>query len=210
MKTTAFSYKQGSSFLHKCPALIKIIFIPLLSILIFKLPPFFALSVFTIQLILAFYLKFTIREQLSNLRAVLYYAIFLIAAKFIGQLAAAKSLPHDFTSLQTFFQSEKETWALLFRLLCLMQSASLLFKTSTTLQIRESLTALHLPVLSELLSLFICFIPQVSKNWQQAERAWLARGGRKNLRMFIVLLPVFFSVSMKDAYNTARALTIRK
>ena len=210
MKNTAFSYKQGSSFLHKCPALIKILFIPLLSILIFKLPPVFAVSLFAIQLILAFCLHFTLREQLSDLRAVLYYALFLIAAKIIGQLAATKSLPHDFTSLLTFFRSEQETFCLLLKLLCLMQSASLLFKTSTTLQIRESLASLKLPLLSELLSLFICFIPQVSKNWQQAERAWLARGGKKSLRMFLVLLPAFFSVGMKQAYNTARALSIRK
>ena len=214
MNQTAFSYKQGNSFLHKCPALIKILFIPILSILIFKLSPVFALFLFVLQLILAFCLHFTIREQLSDLRAVLYYAIFLIIAKIIGQIAAAKSLPQNFTSpqafLQNFFQSELETWLLLLRLLCVMQTASLLFKTSTTLQIRESLTALHLPLLSELLSLFICFIPQVSKNWQQAERAWLARGGKKSPRMFLVLLPVFFSVGMKQAYNTARALAIRK
>ena len=214
MNQTAFSYKQGNSFLHKCPALIKILFIPILSILIFKLSPVFALFLFVLQLILAFCLHFTIREQLSDLRAVLYYAIFLIIAKIIGQIAAAKSLPQNFTSpqafLQNFFQSELETWLLLLRLLCVMQTASLLFKTSTTLQIRESLTALHLPLLSELLSLFICFIPQVSKNWQQAERAWLARGGKKSPRMFLVLLPVFFSVGMKQAYNTAHALAIRK
>ena len=63
---------------------------------------------------------------------------------------------------------------------------------------------------AQAVSLFICFIPQVSKNWQQAERAWKARGGRKSLRMFLVLLPVFFSVGMKQAYNTARAISVRQ
>ena len=50
---------------------------------------------------------------------------------------------------------------------------------------------------------------QVSKNWQQTTRAWKARGGRKSLRMFAVLLPVFFSVGMKQAYNSARAISAR-
>ena len=63
---------------------------------------------------------------------------------------------------------------------------------------------------AQAVSLFICFIPQVSKNWQQTERAWKARGGKKSLRMFAVLLPVFFSVGMKQAYNTARAISVRQ
>jgi len=107
-----------------------------------------------------------------------------------------------------------------------MQTASLIFKTSTSLQIREGLEVMELAVrrslhlkpvvdgrpnapVAQAVSLFICFIPQVSKNWQQAERAWKARGGRKSLRMFAVLLPVFFSVGMKQAYNSARAISAR-
>ena len=98
-----------------------------------------------------------------------------------------------------------------------MQSASILFKTSTSLQIREGLELMERTVrrkpdapVAQAVSLFICFIPQVSKNWQQAERAWKARGGRKSLRMFIVLLPVFFSVGMKQAYNSAKAISVRQ
>ena len=34
-------------------------------------------------------------------------------------------------------------------------------------------------------------------------------GGRKSLRMFAVLLPVFFSVGMKQAYNSAKAISVR-
>ena len=107
-----------------------------------------------------------------------------------------------------------------------MQTASLLFKTSTSLQIREGLEKMELAIrktfhlkpliegrpntpVAQTVSLFICFIPQVSKNWQQAERAWKARGGRKSLHMFAVLLPVFFSVGMKQAYNSARAISAR-
>ena len=98
-----------------------------------------------------------------------------------------------------------------------MQAASLLFKTSTSLQIREGLelmerkfTRRQVTPVAQAVSLFICFIPQVSKNWQQAERAWKVRGGKKSIKMFLVLLPVFFSVGMKQAYNTARAISARQ
>ena len=232
---TAFSYKQGSSFLHRCPAWIKIVLLPLISLSVFYLPPYFALALIALQTLVSFLLHFTVREQVRDLKAVFYYAVFLILVKIIGNLAAAISagslaafeLTAFSKSVLTFLISEKETWLLLLKLFCIIQTASLIFKTSTSLQIREELEVMELAVrrtlhlkpvvddrpnapIAQAVSLFICFIPQVSKNWQQAERAWKARGGRKTLRMFVVLLPVFFSVGMKQAYNSARAISIRQ
>lgn len=227
---TAFSYKSGSSFLHRCPAWIKICLLPLVSIFAFKLPFYFVLGFCVLQIILACVLKFTISEQLRDLKAVLYYAAFLIFTKLAGNIASAVSSESlaalKFSNIPqlaaAFFITETETWGLLLRLLCVMQTASLIFKTSTSLQIREGLGQIELFIrkpftsgkraatpVADTLSIFICFIPQVSKNWQQAERAWLARGGHKSLRMFVVLLPVFFSVGMKQAYNSARAISAR-
>ena len=122
-----------------------------------------------------------------------------------------------------------------------MQTASLVFKTSTSLQLREGLEKIELSIrkvfrvrrsprnkdsssvscalsmsardyapVAGVIALFVCFIPQVSKNWQQVKRAWKARGGKSSIRMYMVLLPVLFSVSMKQAYTTARAISIRK
>lgn len=214
-ESTAFSYKPGTSLLHRCPVWIKLALIPVISVAAFYLPFYFAAGLCIAQIILACILHFTIREQLRDLRAVLYYAVFLICVKIIGNLAANgfSNIPQRTAD---FFISEIETWVLLLRLLCVMQTASLLFKTSTSLQIREGLETIekgirrkpHAPV-AQAVSLFICFIPQVSKNWQQAERAWKARGGKKSLRMFVVLLPVFFSVGMKQAYNSAKAISAR-
>ena len=197
--------------MYRCPAWIKILLLPIVSIVVFKFPPVFAFAFFFVQLILSFVLRFTLWEQLRDLRAVLYYAAFLIFAKLIGNLAAGQ------TDFSAFIRGETETWILLLKLLCVMQSASILFKTSTSLQIREGLELMERTIrrkpdvpVAQAVSLFICFIPQVSKNWQQAERAWKARGGRRSLRMFIVLLPVFFSVGMKQAYNSAKAISVRQ
>ena len=231
---TAFSYKQGSSFLHRCPAWVKILLLPIISLSIFYLPPYFALALIALQTLVSFLLRFTVREQARDLKAVFYYAVFLIFVKIIGSLAAAISaeslaafeLAALLQAVLTFLISEKETWLLLLKLFCVIQTASLIFKTSTSLQIREGLEVMELAVrrtlhlkplidgrpnapVAQAVSLFICFIPQVSKNWQQAERAWKARGGRRSLHMFIVLLPVFFSVGMKQAYNSARAISAR-
>ena len=231
---TAFSYKQGYSFLHRCPTWLKILLLPIISVSIFYLPSYFALALIALQTLVSFLLHFTVREQARDLKAVFYYAIFLIFVKIIGNLPAAISdgtlsafeLASFPQTVLAFLISEKETWLLLLKLFCVIQTASLIFKTSTSLQIREGLEIMELTVrkclhlkplvdgrpnapVAQAVSLFICFIPQVSKNWQQAERAWKARGGHKSLRMFIILLPVFFSVGMKQAYNSARAISAR-
>ena len=234
MKNAAFSYKPGSSFLHKCPAWIKILLIPFVSIAAFGFAPAFAICFFVLQMILAFSLKISLSEQLCDLKAILYYAAFLIFAKIAGRVGVGLSGGNfDFSwenlpkIVAAFFCAECETWFLLLKLFCVMQSASLVFKTSTSLEIREGLETIELFIrgvlhlkskgcnsknapVAQAISIFICFIPQVSKNWQQAERAWKARGGKKSIKMLFVLLPVFFSVGMKQAYNSARAIAVRQ
>ena len=210
---TAFSYKQGNSFLHRCPAIVKILFLPLLSLAVFILPWQLSLAIICLQTLAGLLIHLTIGEQLCDLQAVLYYAVLLIFAKLVAAL-----FTHSFT--KDFFTDFIPSLLLLLKLLCLMQTASLLFKTSSSLQLRQAFEKIelalrrffHLPVrapIAQMLALFICFIPQVSKNWSQSKRAWLARGGKKNLRMLAVLLPVLFSLGMKQAYNTARAIAIR-
>ena len=57
--------------------------------------------------------------------------------------------------------------------------------------------------------MFLNFIPMVTKIWTQAQKAWFARGGKKSIKMYLSLLPVLFSVGMKKAWNTARAIESR-
>ena len=237
---SAFSYKSGNSLLHRCPAWIKILVLPVVSVAVFELPPVCAAALLLAQVVISFCLHFTVREQLSDLRAVLYYAAMLLFVKGIAFIAEAMAAVD--TPTHTFAFSELlETAVMLLKLLCVMQTASLVFKTSTSLQLREGLEKIELSIrkvfrvrrsprnkdassasgapsmstrdsapVAGVIALFVCFIPQVSKNWQQVKRAWKARGGKSSIRMYIVLLPVLFSVGMKQAYTTARAISIRK
>ncbi len=253
---SAFSYKQGKSLLHRCPAWIKILVLPAVSIAVFELPPVCAATLLLVQTILAFCLHFTLREQLSDLRAVLYYAAMLLFVKgvaFVAGLWASGNVGAEVSQIGVSAANAAEVSAaatnssvgavggsavevaaeasatnsslldtafMLLRLLCVMQTASIVFKTSTSLQLREGLGAIELAVrrvlhfrpvtpIADVISLFVNFIPQVSKNWRQVKRAWKARGGKNSIRMYLVLLPVLFSVGMKQAYTTSRAITVR-
>lgn len=224
VKYSLFAYKPGSSFLHKCPAWCKILFIPLLNILFLCLPPYFSLGLMIFQVLLAFGLGFSIREQLSDLRPIIYYAVLLFVFQliswFIGGLSPMEggmNLNLRGLSPQTFAQSfswaaEKETVFLLIKLFAIMQSASLVFKTSSSLELREGIGKLfgYNSVFTNAISMFLNFIPMLSKIWEESKRAWIARSGKANLKMYMVLLPVLFSVGMKKAFNMARAISIRK
>lgn len=221
--TSVFSYKKGNSFLHRIPAWCKLLFIPLINILFFCLPPFFSAVLILIQFVIACSLHFSASEQFSDLRAVFYYALLLVFYKLIFYFSGNAAILFDDGkfSLMHLWNEEKDTLFLLVKLFCIMQSASLVFKTSTSLELRSGIECIETFVrkifhlkkstdFTDAVSLFLNFIPMVSRIWEQSKRAFIARGGKNSLRMYTVLLPVLFSVGMKKAWNTSRALLVRR
>ena len=194
----AFSYKAGNSILHRCPAFIKILAVPVLSILIFMLPVWFSFAMIVLQLVVALALHFTLREIFGDLKVVFFYALMLAVVKVITLLAGADA------------GSWLETLFMLSKLLCMMHLASLFLRTSTSLELRQAFEIFGVNAVTQTLSLYVCFIPLVSKIWRQTEQAWRMRGGKNSIKKYAVLLPVFFSVGMKQAWNMARACIIRQ
>ena len=215
-KYSSFSYIRGNSFLHKCPCWIKILFIPVISILFLFLPVYFCLSLIILQISIAFVLKFSFKQQLADLKPVNYYALLLFLMEIFTCIFSKQATFSQRFNLQT----QKDTLFLLAKLFCMMQSASLVFKTSTSLQVREGIEKIELFIrkilhlknktsFTNAISMFLNFIPMVTKIWAQAQKAWFARGGKKSIKMYLSLLPVLFSVGMKKAWNTARAIESR-
>lgn len=195
----AFSYKPGNSILHRCPAIIKILAVPVFSILIFTLPVWFCLGMIVLQLAVALTLHFSMREIFCDLKVVFVYALMLAVVKILSLLVVGGNS-----------DSISATLYMLCKLLCMMQLASLFFRTSTSLELRQGFEIFGVNTVSQALSLFVCFIPLVSKIWRQTEQAWRIRAGKNSIKKYAVLLPVFFSVGMKQAYNMARACLIRQ
>ena len=194
----AFSYKPGNSLLHRCPAIVKILIVPVLSVLIFMLPVWFSFGMIVLQLVVALALHFTLREIYSDLKVVFFYALMLAVVKLITLLVGGAT------------GSWIETLYMLSKLLCMMQLASIFLRTSTSLELRQGFEVFGVNAVTHTLSLFVCFIPLVSKIWRQTEQAWRMRAGKNSVKKYIVLLPVFFSVGMKQAYSMARACLIRQ
>jgi len=194
----AFSYKPGTSLLHRCPAIVKILVVPLLSIFIFVLPVGFVFGMIALLFVLALALHFTLREIFTDLKVVFFYALMLAVVKGITLLAGGDT------------GSWIETLFMLSKLLCMMQLTSIFLRTSTSLELRQGFEVFGVNAVTHTLSLFVCFIPLVSKIWRQTEQAWRIRAGKNSIKKYAVLLPVFFSVGMKQAWNMARACLIRQ
>ncbi|MBP5602611.1 MAG: hypothetical protein J6X78_07760 [Treponema sp.] len=214
---TAFSYKAGSSIIHRCSAWIKILLLPIVSVVFFKAPDFVSAVILTVVFAVELMLKFSLKEIFSDLKLVFYYALILL---FVRAIVFVTGNREEGFSLAAFFLEQEETLFMLLRLLCMLQLTALIFRTSSSLQLREGFEKIELAVrklfhrkkatpIANALALFTSFIPLVAKNWNQVKRAWYTRGGKNSIKMYVVLLPVFFSVGMKQAYLTARALSIR-
>ncbi len=236
---SAFSYKPGKTFVHKLPAQLKILFIPFFNILIFSLNWHVAAVFILLQFILFFLLKFTVREQTTDLTPVIWYAAFMYLIGFFSELymifsngilelIPANILPALSESAKIAFGDEK-TQNFVVKFCACNQSASLMFKTSTSLELKHGIESIEIkirrflsfrwkeisdsqiePKFSVVISMFINFLPAVFKIWNQLKKSWAARNGKVSLRMYLVLLPVLFSVGLKYASDSAKAVCVRQ
>ena len=246
---SAFSYKPGKTFVHRLPSQLKILFIPIFNIVIFSLDWHVAAAFILIQFILFCFLKFTIKEQLTDLTPVIWYAIFMYLIGFCSEIyisltsgslfangffetmheiKPAELLSSILQAVKTTFSDEK-TLNFVVKFCACNQSASLMFKTSTSLELKQGIESIEIkirkflsfkwktkndsevePKFSVVISMFINFLPAVFKIWNQLKKSWKARNGKTSLRMYLILLPVLFSVGLKYAANSAKAVCIRK
>ena len=250
----SFSYKSGNSFVHRIPAIVKILWIPVMSVVIFNLPWQVSAVLIVVQLAIQFSIRFRFSEIISDIRPILYYAAILYVISFIGRFCG-----DFFSGIKDFIPSPElgvigqvnvdagskvdwnglgvlagkaaldglkkvfgnlETPKMLLKLFCAIQTASIVFKTTSSLQIKDGIGKIEIGIrrifrkepkikVAQMVSLFICFIPLVFRNWQQCKRTWVARGGKRGIKMLFVIMPVFFSVGIKQAYSTSRAIMIR-
>lgn len=208
-----FSYQNGSSFLHKIPGWIKFLFVPILNIFCLVLPIQFTFLLIIFQFLIAIFYKISI---LRDLKPVFFYLLIVFFMQIFMCFFNGFNFKETFT-----FENQKENIYLLLKILCIMQTSSLIFKTSTSLELREGIYKIesfvrkffHLKqksTFTDLILFFLNFIPIVSKIWEQTKTAYFARGGKKSVVMIFKLIMVLFSVGIQKAYNMSRALEIRK
>jgi len=236
-KQTIFKYKTIKGPLHKWPPMLKLFLLLPLSIFCLALPSFWLCVGIITAVILAFLCRFTLREQLTDLKPAAIYAALMYALSIFSnlfnhlntaQLTAPYSLLTSNFSLLTSLLPHPDFLRIALRLTLIIQLSALLFRTTSSIEIRECLTNIELfikrmfstlpflkkhialkPRFSEYISAFMMFVPEIFTIWSNIDLAWKARGGKKGLKKISMLVFVLISLSFEKAAIKAKALEAR-
>ena len=231
MKEAIFSYNQLNSLLHKTPASLKLLIlfcVPLITY--FTAIPYHA-GLFALALLLALVAQIPLKSFLRDLKPIIYYCLFIFIIDVLTILLfdktpmpISKELSAELeesavSSTLNFFTilKEKGNALLMSRLVVSMAYTSIFFRTTSHLEMRQSLEKIESCItfghskltFSKAFALFLNFLPQLFAIWNSLDLAWRARGGKRTPRKIIALLPVFISLSLKKANQTLLALKNR-
>lgn len=213
-----FRYKKTDSFLHHLPPILKLVFLLLGTTILFKAPSSVLIFVLSFFFLLSLMIHFPLKEQLSCWKPLTAY-IFILYISDLLQMFFSRT--GNFTFSLKDFTPQTQTIQLILFMFTSIQLASLVFRSTTTMEIRSALENLELKIrkifhlkqkttITGSFSLLILFIPMVLEVWNQIDRAWISRGGKNSFRKYLKLLPLLFSISMKKAYDTEKAIRARK
>jgi len=198
-----FKYKIKIGFLHKVPAFIKLVLLLPLSIICIYLPSFWLGVGIAFIIIFAFFCGLTAGEQLTDFKpALLYASLMFLLSVFSNVYDNWNSMPLSALIISSLIPRPDYLQTVL-RLTLIVQLSALLFRTTSALEIREV-------VRFDVLSLFLCFIPEIFKTWTSINLAWKARGGKQGFQKIKILLFVLISLSFEKAAVKSKALEARR
>jgi len=207
MVSAIFKYKTIKGPLHKAPALLKLILLLPLSVLCAALPSLWLIAGIFTAIITAFLSGITMREQLTDMKPVVFYALLMYS------LSVFSGLFTFFTDRNLFLNSSNSIFAvfiphpdflqLALRLTLIVQFSALFFRTTSSLEIREA-------VRLDIITLFLCFIPEIFETWTRINLTWKARGGKNGFNKIKTLSFLLISISFQKAFLKSKALEARK
>jgi len=229
MVGTVFRYKTIKGPLHKLPAMLKLfLFLPL-SLFCMSLPSIYLAMGIIAAVITASLCRFTLGEQLTDFKPAAFYASLMYGLSvFSTTFENWGSLPFPALAATVFLPRADFLHAAL-RLTLVVQLSALLFRTTSSVEIREALVSLErrirlilkrLPLFGKAIStrprflqnisLFLSFIPEIFEAWSTFNLAWKARGGKQGIVKIKTLVFVLITLSFEKASLKSRALEARQ
>ena len=201
---TPWSYRSGTTALHRCPAGIKLILLLLLSAASF-FGPLFAAGAGVLILTGAFTTKIKLRELISG-------SLPLIVMLLVFSLFRAVYLDEG---VRIKLRELEGGLLLAINIYVCFLSASLFFAVTTSSEIRGTISAIELFLfrrksrLGLALALMIGFLPRFFESWENTKLAVKARCCKNRFRQIVVILPLVTERLIETAAETAEALESR-
>jgi len=225
---TVFRYKTIKGPLHKLPAMLKLFLLLPLSVFCMSLPPIWLFTGIIAAVAAAFLCGFTLREQAADLKPALFYGVLMYVLSVFSTLYENYGTMSAPVLITAALMPRPDFLHIALRLLLIVQISALLFRSTSSMEIREGLVSTErftrrllsrLPLLgkrispqcriAEAVSLFLSFIPEIFENWTVINLAWKARGGRQGFLKIKTTVFVLISLSMEKAAAKAMALEAR-
>ena len=227
-KAIVFRYRKGNSILHRIPALIKLCTLIILTINIMFLPLPVICAGIILLVIPALLCGFSVKEQFADIKPALFYAFFLYLINVFGNLSSIGFTIGSIEDLLNLAHPSYEYGLYSLRLVLVMQLSALLFRTTTSIEIKEAICDVEIVIRRALrtlpfaknislgtqfgtsAALMISFIPALFELWEKLNRAYRARGGKGGLKQFRVLIVALIALSFHYAEKKDRALMARE
>ena len=222
-----FRYKTNKGILHSLPAIFKLFMFIIICAFFMSFPPLWLIAGIICTAVLAFFCSFTLREMLTDLKPAAFYALLMYALSVFTGLYDNWILPLPALSAKVL-PPRPEFIITSLRLVIIVQLSSLLFRTTSAIELTEALIHMekllrksisHLPLLNKCVSLqcrfaqnvslFLCFIPEIFLTWTMINLAWKARCGRQGIGKIVPIVYLLISLSMEKASLKAKALAAR-
>jgi len=201
VSNSVFKYKTIKGPLHKIPAIIKLLLLLPVSFFCMYLPSLWLGVGILFCVLIAFICGLSLQDQITDFKPVFFYALLMYALSVFSNLIDNFRLM-PVNQFLTVLIPDLGYLRITLRLALIVQISALLFRTTSSLEIREV-------VRLEILSLFLSFIPEIFKIWTSVNMAWKARGGKEGFGKIKTLMFVLISLSFEKAALKANALAAR-
>jgi len=201
VSNTVFKYKTIKGVLHEVPVLVKILLFLPLSFVCMYLPSLWLGIAIVFTVFIAFICGLSFSDQLTDFKPVFFYAILMYALSVFSNLIDN----FGYMSVNQFliiFIPRHDYLRITLRLALIVQISALFFRTTSPLEIRQV-------VRLEIITLFLCFIPEIFKIWTSINLAWKSRGGKDGVGKIKTLVFILISLSFEKAAVKAKALEAR-
>jgi biotin transport system permease protein/energy-coupling factor transport system permease protein len=172
--------------------------------------------------ITASFCRFSLREQLADLKPAAVYGALMYALSVFTQISQAVKETPALVFTGAIFIPNDEYLRISLRLIIVIQLSALFFRSTSSMEIRDSLRIIERGILklrvtgkrsygyiTNSIALFLCFIPEIFTSWTDINYAWKARGGKNGIKKIKTVLFVLISISLQKASLKEKAMSAR-